>query len=134
MYHLNVSLMNPNRYAGISFFHDATAPSGAHSPGFAITLRHTTLGRSPLDGWSAHQTATGTGIILMICSYCYCLCILIIMYSLCILIVMYFLCILIAIYVLFCIFSFHCANSHSSATLTEVFPCVFLSCKANARV
>ena len=25
----------------------------------------------------------------------------------------------------------HC---HSSATLTEVFPCFFLSCKANARV
>ena len=23
---------------------------------------------------------------------------------------------------------------HSSATLTEVFPCFFLSCKANARV
>jgi hypothetical protein len=28
----------------------------------------------------------------------------------------------------------HRANWHSSATLTEVFPCFFLSCKANARV
>ena len=44
------------------------------------------------------------------------------------------LCILIVTYVLFCIFCFHCANWHSSATLTEVLPCCFLSCKANARV
>jgi len=29
---------------------------------------------------------------------------------------------------------FHRANWHSSATLTEVFPRFFLSCKANARV
>jgi len=28
----------------------------------------------------------------------------------------------------------HRANWHSSATLTEVYPCFFLSCKANARV
>jgi hypothetical protein len=41
------------------------------------------------------------------------------------------LCILIDIYALFCIFF---ANWHSPATLTEVFPCVFLSCKTNARV
>ena len=44
------------------------------------------------------------------------------------------LCILIVMYALFCIFCFHCANCHSSATLTEVFPCFFLSCKASARV
>jgi hypothetical protein len=34
----------------------ATAPSGPGSPhyrGFSITLRHTTLGRTSLDGWSA---------------------------------------------------------------------------------
>ena len=37
-------------------------------------------------------------------------------------------------YALFCIFSFHRANWHSSATLTELFPCFFFSCKANARV
>jgi len=30
--------------------------------------------------------------------------------------------------------NFHRANWHSSAILTEVFPCFFLSCKANARV
>ena len=42
--------------------------------------------------------------------------------------------ILIVMYVLFCIFCFHRATWHSSATLTEVFPCFFLSCKANARV
>jgi len=41
------------------------------------------------------------------------------------------LCILI---VMFCIFCFHRANWHSSAILNEVFPCFFLSCKANARV
>ena len=36
--------------------------------------------------------------------------------------------------VLFCIFCFHRANWRSSATLIDVFPCFFLSCKANARV
>jgi len=40
------------------------------------------------------------------------------------------LCIPIVMYALFCIFCFHRANWHSSATLTEVFPCFFLSCKA----
>jgi hypothetical protein len=44
------------------------------------------------------------------------------------------LCILIVMYVLFCIFCFHRANWHTSATLTEVYPCFFLSCKANARI
>ena len=44
------------------------------------------------------------------------------------------LCILIVMYVLFCIVCFHLANWHSSAILTEFFPCIFLSCKANARV
>jgi hypothetical protein len=39
--------------------------------------------------------------------------------------------ILIFMYALFC---FHRANWHSSAILTEAFPCFFLSCKANARV
>ena len=45
-----------------------------------------------------------------------------------------YLCILIVMYVLFCTFCFHRGIWHSSATLTEVFPCFFLSCKANARV
>jgi len=44
------------------------------------------------------------------------------------------LCILIVTYALFCIFCFHRANWHSSATLTEGFPCFFLICKASARV
>jgi len=44
------------------------------------------------------------------------------------------LCILIVMYVLFCIFRFHHANWHCPTTLTEVFPCFFLSCRANARV
>jgi len=73
-------------------------------------------------------------IILIMYSYCYCLCMLIVMYCLCILIVIYCLRILIVMYVLFCIFCFHRANWHSSATLTEVFPRFFLSYKANARV
>ena len=36
-------------------FHFAAAPSGLepqHYRGFTITLRHTTLGKTPLDGWS----------------------------------------------------------------------------------
>ena len=38
--------------------HDGTAPAGPGPPhyrGFAITLRHTTLGRSPLDEWSSRR-------------------------------------------------------------------------------
>jgi len=35
----------------------------------------------------------------------------------------------------YCMFMYlHRASWHSSATLTEVFPCFFLSCKANDRV
>jgi hypothetical protein len=35
----------------------------------------------------------------------------------------------------YCMFMYlHRANRHSSATLTQVFPCFLLSCKANARV
>ena len=45
-----------------------------------------------------------------------------------------YLCILLIMHFLFCIFCFHRANRHSSATLTEVLPCFFLSCNANARV
>jgi hypothetical protein len=41
------------------------------------------------------------------------------------------LCILINKYALFCILF---ANWHSPATLTDVFPCFFFRCKANARV
>ena len=40
------------------FYHRVTAPSGPrppHYPGFTITLRHTTLGRTPLDEWSARR-------------------------------------------------------------------------------
>ena len=43
-------------------------------------------------------------------------------------------CVLIIMYVMFCIFCFHRANWHSSATMTEAFPCFFLSCKANAGI
>ena len=49
--------------------HGATAPSWPglpHCRGFTITLRHTTLGRTPLDGWSARldntQHSKETGI------------------------------------------------------------------------
>ena len=41
------------------FYHSTTTPSGpGPSPyrGFTITLRHTTVGRTPLDQWSAHRT------------------------------------------------------------------------------
>ena len=43
-------------------------------------------------------------------------------------------CVLIIMYALFCILCLHRANFHSSASLTEDFPCFFLSCKANGRV
>ena len=67
------------------------------------------------------------------CMYCCMFCILLFNFVNCI----YFLlclCIVIVMYVLFCIFCFHRANWHSSAFLTVVFPCFFLSCKANAKV
>ena len=41
------------------FLRGAIAPSWPrlhHCPGFTITLRHTTLGRTPLDEWSARRT------------------------------------------------------------------------------
>ena len=41
------------------FFNGTTAPSRPRFPyyrGFTITLRHTTLGRTPLDEWSARRT------------------------------------------------------------------------------
>ena len=61
-------------------------------------------------------------VYMVACIVCFCL-----ICKLCI-------CVLIVMYVLFCIFCLHRANWHSSATLTEDFPCFFLSCKANARV
>jgi hypothetical protein len=45
-------------YILIFFFHGATTPSGPGPPhyrGFTITLRHTTLGRTLLDGRSARR-------------------------------------------------------------------------------
>ena len=52
------SLFTSNRCTTscIFFYHSATAPSGARPPhyrGFMVTLRHTTLGRTTLDEWSA---------------------------------------------------------------------------------
>jgi hypothetical protein len=35
---------------------------------------------------------------------------------------------------MFALFFIFFANCHTPATLTEVFPCFFLSCKANAKV
>ena len=70
--------------------------------------------------------------------YCYFYVYVFLLLYLCIIVVYVFLllclCILIVMYALFCIFCFHHANWHSLATLTEVFPCIFLSCKANATV
>jgi len=45
--HMNVKFIN-----GAIFYHGTTAPSGQRPPhyqGFMITLRHTTLGRTPPD-------------------------------------------------------------------------------------
>jgi len=66
-------------------------------------------------------------------SLCYCMFCILLFNSVCYVFLLC-LCILIVMYVLFCIFCFHHANWHSSATLTDVFLCFFLSCKANARV
>jgi hypothetical protein len=42
---------------------------------------------------------------------------------------------LLCLCILICLFVYlHRAGWHSSATLTEVFPCFFLSCNANARI
>ena len=50
------------------FFHGVTAPNGLgshHYRGFKITLRHTTLGRIPLDERSARRRETSTWQHLM---------------------------------------------------------------------
>ena len=44
--------------ATVIFFHGTTAPSGpepSQHRGLTLTLRHTTLGRTPLDEWSARR-------------------------------------------------------------------------------
>jgi len=51
------------------------------------------------------------------------------MYFYCYVYVFSLLCVFCSVY-----FVFHRPNWHSSATLTEVFPCFFHSCKANAGV
>jgi hypothetical protein len=46
------------RHISTDYFHSATAHSGPgplHCRGFTITLRHATLGRTPLDKWSARR-------------------------------------------------------------------------------
>ena len=51
-------LHSVNNISFFFFFHGATAPGGPGPPrsrGFTITLRHTTLGRTPLDRWSARR-------------------------------------------------------------------------------
>ena len=50
-----------------------------------------------------------------------------VMYSYCYVYIFLLLC-------MFCIFYFHRANWQSSATLAEVLPCFFLSCKGNGKV
>jgi hypothetical protein len=50
---------SPYYYYVLCVFHGATAPSGPGPPhyrGFTITLRHITLGRTPLDEGSARRT------------------------------------------------------------------------------
>jgi hypothetical protein len=43
---------------GVFFFHGATVPSGLRPPhcrDFTITIRHTTVGRTPMDEWSVQR-------------------------------------------------------------------------------
>jgi hypothetical protein len=54
--HLAVTGRTVQLWSSLLFPHSITAPSGPGPPhyrGFTITLRHTTLGRKPLDEWSA---------------------------------------------------------------------------------
>jgi hypothetical protein len=54
-----IAFLSMSFVAALSIFSNgATAPSGPGSPhyrGFTITFRHTTLGRNPLDEWSARR-------------------------------------------------------------------------------
>jgi hypothetical protein len=55
---LNFNKVTVSLYSYI-YFHGMTAPSGPEPPhfrDFTITLRHITLGRAPLDEWSARRT------------------------------------------------------------------------------
>jgi len=50
----------------VSFIHGVIAPSGLghpHCRGFTITLRHTTLGRTSLDEWSARQMTSDNTLV-----------------------------------------------------------------------
>jgi len=47
-----------SEHVSTDYFHSATSPSGAgplHCRRFTITLRHVSLGRTPLDKWSARR-------------------------------------------------------------------------------
>ena len=75
----------------------------------------------------------------MLCSYCYvssvlimCALFLLVCMLWSVLIVMYALFLLLCM--LCCVYSVFIVQTGTPATLTEVFPCFFLSCKANARV
>jgi hypothetical protein len=55
---VSCNLYNCVNELSISVSNGATAPGGPGPPqfrGFAITLKHTTLGRTPLDEWSARH-------------------------------------------------------------------------------
>ena len=84
------------------------------------------------DGWVC--VCVGVLVICVLVFTVFCIVSFMYIYSFYAFVKFYKLCILIVMYVLFCIFCFHRANWHSTATLTEVFPCFFLSFKANARV
>jgi hypothetical protein len=84
-----------------------------------------------------YRLVYGCRFCILLFKFCK-LCILIVMfiYSYCYVYIFLLLClyILIVMHALFCIFSFHRANWHFPITLTEVFPCYFLSCKARTRI
>ena len=53
-----INVFNVTKFTRFSFRHGAKALSGPRPPhyrGFTITLKHTTVGRTPLDEWSARR-------------------------------------------------------------------------------
>ena len=52
---INLLMLLLNYYLFLPWYNSPSGPRFHHYPGFRITLRHTTLGRTPLVEWSARH-------------------------------------------------------------------------------